>query len=64
MIKGFIQFIKKLNWKKILLIFAAVFITFVILIFIFRGPVARSLIKQKVSDFNEIVRMTFSYLDT
>lgn len=53
MINSILRFIKALNWRKILLIFAMVFAGFVILVFIFRGPVVRALIKNKVAGFNQ-----------
>ncbi len=53
MVQRIIQFIKSLNWRKILLIIASIFVGFVILLFIFRGPVVRGLIKKKVAVFNQ-----------
>lgn len=49
----FIKQIRNLNWKKIMLIVAGIFAGFVILSFIFRGPIARGLIKSKIAEFNK-----------
>ncbi len=49
----FLQYIYKLNWKKILIIVSGIFAGFVILLFILRGPIVRNLIKTNVNSFNE-----------
>jgi hypothetical protein len=53
MMNRFLKYINKLNWKKILIILSGIFAGFVILLFVFRGPIVRNLIKAKVKSFNE-----------
>jgi len=50
---SYLAFIKKINWKKVLLSLSIIFVSFVILLFIFRGTIVRNLLKTKVAAFNQ-----------
>jgi len=53
LINKVLQFSRSLNWKKVLLISSGIFIGFIILLFLFRGPIVNALLSKKIAGFNQ-----------
>ncbi|MEI6697106.1 MAG: biosynthetic peptidoglycan transglycosylase [Bacteroidota bacterium] len=62
-IDSILQYVQRLNWKKIFLIISGIFVGFVILLFLFRQPIVNTLLHKKIDRFNKAYHADFQIGD-